>query len=1005
MHELPTFLVKNWLAVGVAAIVFFLIGLLLAKFIWGRYATRLSSAVEENLNLASQWNALGISQRDLFKKLRNRWQADRDAWETRLLEAEEVIVARESRIAQLTGVLEGAGKDIPTEVVLDEDLRREIRELKLELDRRDEEIARLESEADDVESIAKILPGLPEAPPVETSEADSKRFQELEQDLIDTHDELHRVREDSLKQEELIESLEAKLINSESGSALQEAEARITDLEKQLASDHTLPSTVAAPQFQALLSQRSNELLGFRDQIRKLKAEKLRLSGGSAEASAAEDRFETLQKEFQAASKRIEELEGELARSEEAQEAMQAKLEQAETLDKRRKSLQADLNDAQHELYDVRRAFNEKRETVAGLEAALEEARSDQSVKEAFEKELQGVRKELSDAKMALAEKVKAVAEGAAQMEELEAIIEDRSAEVQDLSSEVRQQRDQIRALKDTLATTQGELEAINEESTYYERSIAAKQTFVDEQAQRITELEEALAERYRELNEVRSGLDEARMTARNEGSRAEHLQSELDRRTAEFDASDSRIASFEEEIENARATIEELTAKLTASDQSIEQLREEVRSLSHDKDEVLRELEQANRRVEQLTEAKSEREARIDEIETAWRESSRNEQDFERKVERLTAEIEQATQGRKEAEEIIAALEGNLRESDARTLELSNQVDRRDAELGELKASVAQLEDQLGRRDSEITEAQRVASNLQSDLQHKLEIASTENATLESAKRALGSPDTPDIASLRARIEAQEKTIAQYVEQRRQSVEEIERLRSKVAKRGDSIRELQSEISNIMMQRAARDNEISLLKDKLRAVEKELAQIHRTGKASSPEALQDLEAAIQSTLLTEQAAGATGTSLDDLQADTSGHHTLAGEERGSATEEAGEAQVDDDDNTVYFDENSSSLTDVAVGRIDEFARTVRRSGRKLSVSVIGFSGQEGSADYNESLSAKRADAVRERLLERGVPQSLVTVESSGQDRRFSNWRARRVELVPVPNAVAETIN
>ena len=62
MHELPTFLVKNWLAVGVAAIVFFLIGLLLAKFIWGRYATRLSSAVEENLNLASQWNALGISQ-------------------------------------------------------------------------------------------------------------------------------------------------------------------------------------------------------------------------------------------------------------------------------------------------------------------------------------------------------------------------------------------------------------------------------------------------------------------------------------------------------------------------------------------------------------------------------------------------------------------------------------------------------------------------------------------------------------------------------------------------------------------------------------------------------------------------------------------------------------------------------------------------------------------------------------------------------------------------------
>jgi len=44
-------------------------------------------------------------------------------------------------------------------------------------------------------------------------------------------------------------------------------------------------------------------------------------------------------------------------------------------------------------------------------------------------------------------------------------------------------------------------------------------------------------------------------------------------------------------------------------------------------------------------------------------------------------------------------------------------------------------------------------------------------------------------------------------------------------------------------------------------------------------------------------------------------------------------------------------------------------------------------------------------LLERGVPRSMITVQSSGQDRRFSDWRARRAELVLVPNAVAETVN
>ena len=72
MHDLSFFLLKNLLPVGLVAIVFFSIGLLLAKFIWGRFNQRLSYAIEENLNLASQWSALGASQRDLFQKLRGR---------------------------------------------------------------------------------------------------------------------------------------------------------------------------------------------------------------------------------------------------------------------------------------------------------------------------------------------------------------------------------------------------------------------------------------------------------------------------------------------------------------------------------------------------------------------------------------------------------------------------------------------------------------------------------------------------------------------------------------------------------------------------------------------------------------------------------------------------------------------------------------------------------------------------------------------------------------------
>jgi outer membrane protein OmpA-like peptidoglycan-associated protein len=111
------------------------------------------------------------------------------------------------------------------------------------------------------------------------------------------------------------------------------------------------------------------------------------------------------------------------------------------------------------------------------------------------------------------------------------------------------------------------------------------------------------------------------------------------------------------------------------------------------------------------------------------------------------------------------------------------------------------------------------------------------------------------------------------------------------------------------------------------------------------------------------------------------------------------------DDDSVFFDEASAALTERSLGRIDEFARNLRRGGSRASVAIIGFAGSEGSADYKETLGAKRADAVRERLIERGVPRSRISVKSAGQDRRFSNWRARRVEMILIPNAVAESVN
>lgn len=245
MHDLSFFLLKNWLPVGVSAIVFFSIGLLLAKFIWGRFNQRLANAVEENINLAGQWSALGAAQQDLFKKIRVRWQADRDAWEG-------VIAEKDARIEVLSRQLSASGKEVPEAVIEDAAAKARIRELEASLAARTADLERLKESgvpAGDGKDQAKS-PKPHFSPPLFELQA---RLRDLEQDLIDTHDELHKVRSDYTKQLELVESLESRLIEA-SG--------------KEAVSAPSEPESRELAQFTALLEQRVREVRSLRESVR-----------------------------------------------------------------------------------------------------------------------------------------------------------------------------------------------------------------------------------------------------------------------------------------------------------------------------------------------------------------------------------------------------------------------------------------------------------------------------------------------------------------------------------------------------------------------------------------------------------------------------------------------------------------------------------------------------------------------------------------------------------------
>lgn len=883
MHDFSLFFLKHMLPVGIAANLFLLIGVLIAKILWGRCSKRLSNAVEENLKLASQWSALGASQRDLFKKLRARWQADRDAWEERLSSLEEDILAKDSRIARLTAELKCSGKSIPAALLENEPMQVELRKLKEELEARDHETAELKEPENEEFTVSPLIPLASNADNVD----EDQRIQELEQDLIDTHDELHRVREDYLKQVELVESLESRLIESDQEKS-----------EIDLAGEVAAISANSA-QFNALLARRSAELLSFRDEALVLEAQnKQAISLESLEL-------------------KVEERDAEL-------DSLRSQIAELEVLNGRRAGLQVELNDAHHEMYDVRTALNERLDEIEMLEARLVKLDLAEDEAHALSEEVKDTRRELSDVRIALNSKTEEYGKLVAQMEELEAIIEDRSAEVDDLSSEVRQQRDQIRALKNSLAEKEGELEALGDESNAYTLSMNAKESFINEQTVRIADLEQSLAERYDELNEVRRQLGDDERDTQHHKARADQLEAELERRRSALEASGTRIAEAENKIEVAHGKIAELTEKLSASDESITDLEEQLATLSRDKDETLRDLNRANRRAEELDETAREWQERIVELEAESREVSQDAGVIQRKVDSLNVEIEEANRHREEAKATLHELEKALRTSDEKTLKLSCEIEER------------------------------------------------------------------------------EDALKQYVEQQKQSVAEIEKLRGKVAKRGDAIRDLQAEISSIILQRSERDNETSLLREKLRSSEK---HVDSAGSSTDPDAA-SFDEALQKSLLSEQSGE--GVPLDDLDEEPERDHAPVPAEQAEPAEvvESGRVEAEMDEDAVYFDEGSAALTDQSLGRLDELAQDLRRGGRSsASVAVITYSGAEGTSDFNESLSAKRADSVRERLLERGVPRSVITVQSSGQDRRFSDWRARRAELVLVPNAVAETVN
>lgn len=101
----------------------------------------------------------------------------------------------------------------------------------------------------------------------------------------------------------------------------------------------------------------------------------------------------------------------------------------------------------------------------------------------------------------------------------------------------------------------------------------------------------------------------------------------------------------------------------------------------------------------------------------------------------------------------------------------------------------------------------------------------------------------------------------------------------------------------------------------------------------------------------------------------------------------------------VNFASDSARLTPDSLPVLDDAAQTLMKRGN-VSTEIAGYTDDRGSEEHNHVLSQRRADAVKDYLVSKGVPVTKISSRGYGEDspiadNKTASGRAanRRVEL------------
>jgi outer membrane protein OmpA-like peptidoglycan-associated protein len=107
---------------------------------------------------------------------------------------------------------------------------------------------------------------------------------------------------------------------------------------------------------------------------------------------------------------------------------------------------------------------------------------------------------------------------------------------------------------------------------------------------------------------------------------------------------------------------------------------------------------------------------------------------------------------------------------------------------------------------------------------------------------------------------------------------------------------------------------------------------------------------------------------------------------------------------SVLFASNHSDLLPSAQAKLNEVGAALTKQGAQAKITVEGHTDSQGTASYNQELSQRRAESVRDYLVSRGIAADRVTAQGFGltrplADNASAEGRAdnRRVEIVVQP--------